>query len=126
MKNHTLERILLAYDGSPKAEQALYLSAFMATFWEVSLDVLSVMDAKHMTSEIPEKARAYLDHYGVHANIIQTTGAIITRVLSQIEESQSNLLILGGDDHWDLRHAVFDRFLDQLLTGSEIPVLICN
>jgi len=120
------ERVLLAYDESPKSEQGLYLGAFMTTFWEVSLEIIVVTNKNLDTSLALDKAKSFLDHYGVKAGFFQKTGAISDSILTHINESEINLLIMGGYDSWNSKDTGSRKLLDKILLSCKIPVLICN
>jgi hypothetical protein len=46
-----LDRILLAYDGGPKAKQALYIATYLAGWWHVSLVVVTVSEEDREASD---------------------------------------------------------------------------
>jgi hypothetical protein len=54
------ERLLLAYDGSPKAHEGLYVAAYMASQWGAWLAVMAVIETEAKTNKLAE-AQSYLE-----------------------------------------------------------------
>ncbi len=121
-----LDHALLAYDGSPKAEEALFLSAYLAAKWNIPLWVVSVEQNPEPTPATLEHARAYLHKRGVEAKTIFTTGNPASRLLEISQEQHCNLLILGGYGHSLIVEAVMGNVVDALLRASPIPMLVCH
>ncbi len=63
-----LDRALLAYDGSPKAKEALFVAAYLAARWPIPLTVLTVEGADVDAEDMLEEAGEYLHTRGVHAD----------------------------------------------------------
>ncbi|HNB53650.1 MAG TPA: universal stress protein, partial [Anaerolineales bacterium] len=55
-----VERLLLAYDGSPKSCEALYVATYLTGKWQWTLDVLTILETGRATDETVQKARDYL------------------------------------------------------------------
>jgi len=121
-----LDRALLAYDGSPKAEEALFLSAYLSAKWDIPLWVVSVEEKPQPMPATLERARAYLHKRGVEAKTIFTKGDPVSRILEIIQEQHCNLLILGGYGHTLIVEAVMGNVVDALLHAAPIPMLICH
>ena len=63
------ERILVAYNGSPKATEALYAAAYFAGRWEVPLIVLTVAEPGQDKSKTINRARYYLHLQGIKTHL---------------------------------------------------------
>jgi hypothetical protein len=59
--------MLLAYDGSPKADEALYVSTYLSGQWDIPLVVVTVDEQGHGASLALTGAQNYLQDHGVHA-----------------------------------------------------------
>jgi nucleotide-binding universal stress UspA family protein len=114
-----LDHPLLAYDGSPKAEEALFVAAYMAGQWGVPLVVVSVAEAL-------ERARDYLERHGVQAIFVEERGPAAAAIAKISAEQEINLLIMGGYSSNPLLQVVLDSTVDQVLRQSGWPVLICR
>lgn len=121
-----LERLLVAYNGSPKAAEALYAAAYFAGRWEVPLYILTVAEPGHINSQIINRARNYLRSRQIPATFIQEKGEIANVILKTTVENQCNLLVMGGYSKPPVIEMVLGSPLDQVLRESSIPVLICR
>lgn len=120
-----LDRALLAYDGSPKAEEALYVAAYLAGRWGTSLVVLTVPEGRP-TLQAQARARQYLEAHGVEAEYVLATGPVVPTILEVCGEKQSNLILMGGYGHSPVVEVVVGSAVDHLLRESRSPVLICR
>ena len=122
-----LERALLAYDGSPRGREALFLATYLATRWRgLSLTVLTVQrDRRDVESHI-EDARRYLTASGVDASYVTSQSSKVGRsILTAAADNACDLIVMGGYG----RNALFEVFLgsavNDVLRKREYPVLIC-
>ncbi len=127
------QHALLAYDGSRKAHEALFVGAYLAGHWELALTVIGVVGARSMTTDKLQQAIDYLHNVGVsHAVIALGTGGdnpeLIGAALEEaLEESRADLLIMGGYGRAPLLEAVTGSALDATLRRVQAtPILICR
>ena len=85
---------LLAYDGSPKAREALFVAAYLACAWGLELDVLVVggVEAEPIMCE----AHNYLDLRQVEAQYRIESGPVAESVLGMAAERDHHLILMGG------------------------------
>ena len=121
-----LGRALLAYDGSPKAEEALYVSTYVADRWRIPLLVITVLDDKEVTAETSRRARAYLEGHGVEATYVEGRGTVAEAILEAAERSDSDLILMGGYGRQPVMEVVLGSTVDQVLRESGRPMLICR
>jgi nucleotide-binding universal stress UspA family protein len=120
-----LSRALLAYDGSPKAQEGLFVAAYLASQWQLPLVVATVV--KQDREEILLKdARVYLESRGVAATFVSTKGEVPAALLQTAREHQSNLMIMGGYGFKPVLEVVLGSTVDQTLRETEQPLLICR
>ena len=124
--DHTYKKCLLAYDGSPKAEEALYLAAYLARFWELELTMLTVTGQKQISPDILFEAYAFLDRYHVPVDIIKASGPPATAVTLFVVEEDCDLIIAGGYSAGGFKKMFSGSLVDEFLTQSKVPVLICK
>ncbi|MBN1889360.1 MAG: universal stress protein [Thermoflexales bacterium] len=126
-----LDRPLLAYDGSPKAEEALFVAAYLAGQWGVPLVVVSVTENGHDVAKALERARDYLETHaplrkGVQAVFVEERGPAAAAIAKTAAEHEIDLLIMGGYSSSPLLQVVLGSTVNQVLRQSALPVLICR
>jgi len=87
--------MLLAYDGSPKAEEALFVATYQANRWGRALTVLTV-ETTHTESHALAKAKKYLESHDVKASYVLEKGHIGEAVLGTASVVGATLIIMGG------------------------------
>lgn len=121
-----LDRVLLAYDGSPKAQEALYVACYLAKRWGMSLSVLSVAERGRSPQPIMEQAQGYLKNHGVEARSVVRDAPVVQSILQTAEEHSINMLVMGGYGHTPMPEIVLGSAVDEVLRTSGLPVLICR
>ena len=115
---------IVAYDGSPKANEALFIAAYLALKWRIPLGVVTVIDENEVTAETLDSARAYLESRGVQATYIQTRGRTSEAILRSADQLRSELIIMGGYGQGPVLEAVLGSSVDQVLRQLRKPMLI--
>lgn len=121
-----LSRALLAYDGSPKAQEALFVATYLSAQWNMPLVVLSVGESQETTAATLSQAEAYLDTYRVQATFLAQNGPVAETILHVAAAQRSNLIIMGGYGYNPIFEVVWQSSVDQVLRESRQPVLICR
>jgi nucleotide-binding universal stress UspA family protein len=122
----SLERPLLAYDGSSKAQEALFLATYFAGQWGTTLTVATVAENDTNPSEVITRARDYLEGHGVQAVYIEEEGHVAETLLDIAETHHNDLILMGGYGRAPVFEVVLGSAVDQILRESQIPVLICR
>ena len=125
-KVSTLQSALSAYDGSPKAQEALFVATYLAGRWEIPLVVVTVHEEKISAAEILSEAQGYIEAHGVQAIYVSEEGTTAEAILHVAGEYESNLLLMGGYGATPVLEVVLGSTVDQVLRESNIPVLICR
>jgi nucleotide-binding universal stress UspA family protein len=116
---------LLAYDGSPKAEEALFVAAYIAGRWQVPLTVVTVAE-NGLTAQVQSRAREYLEAHGVEAAYVEQEGVVAEAILEAGEERGCDLVVMGGYGRGPVLEMVLGSTVDGLLRTIRQPVLICR
>jgi nucleotide-binding universal stress UspA family protein len=122
----TLQSALLAYNGSPKSEEALFLATYLAGHWQIPLNVITVFGDEHVQPETLLRAQVYLEEHGIQASYFAEEGTAAKRILARVKATQSELVILGGFGHTPLLEFMLGSVVDQVLRQLRQPCLICR
>ncbi len=121
-----LDSILLAYDGSLKAQEALFIATYLAGNWKVLLHVITIGE-ESVRVEIQEDAHSYLERHGIQAEYILSGGDEPSEViLDRADSLHIDLLLLGGYGRSPILELVQGGEVDEILRRSKIPLLICR
>ncbi len=120
-----LARALLAYDGSPRADEALFVAMYLAGQWHMPLVVLTV-ETDRTKLEAQQRAREYLAERGVEAMLAHQRAPVAEAILAAAEEYQCDWIIMGSYGPNPLVEIVRGSVVDEVLRGSRKPVLICR
>ena len=121
-----LERFLVAYDGSPKANEALYMAAYFAARWKASLSVLTIIEDINEWSWATRRARDYLDSHNISANYVQREGSVAKAILDVAEEEDVDMILMGGYSSKPVVEVILGSSLDEVLRTTHKPVFICR
>jgi nucleotide-binding universal stress UspA family protein len=120
------DQILLAYDGSPKGKEALFIAAYFASRWKYALTVVVVPEKGKATPATCSEARAYLDAREAEAAYLCHKGDVAEVILQTAKDNQSNIIIMGGYGYSPVLEVVLGSTLDRILREAWMPVLICQ
>ncbi|MCB0224805.1 MAG: universal stress protein [Anaerolineae bacterium] len=119
-------KALLAYDGSPKAKEALFVATYLARQWNMPLVVLGVSEGKMANWLVEEEARAYLEEHGLQPSFVWKNGSVTNAILQTVEEQDVDLIIMGGYSRSPVKGLLLGGSVDELLSRTTQPVLICR
>jgi nucleotide-binding universal stress UspA family protein len=120
-----LRRALLAYDGSPKAREALFVFRHALTHWGLEGTLLMVESAS-TDREMLDHAWEYAQASGANVTTRFERGEpehVITRVMGSEE---ADLLIMGGSGYRPILKAFLGSTVNRVLRVAWFPVLICR
>jgi nucleotide-binding universal stress UspA family protein len=125
-----LQHALLAYDGSPKAEEALFVATYLASRWQIQLTVATVSSNGNGKLETAERtlsrAKTYLSLAGVSANYVVEVGPTAQTLQEVAEKENTNFMIMGGFGRRSMRSLVLGSTLNRILLEYKQPILICR
>ena len=121
-----LSRALLAYDGSPKAQEALYVATYLALQWHIPLIVVAVIEGEHSSESPLVRAQEYIESHGAAASYVEESGAVAEAILRAAAAQSCDLILMGGYGFNALLEAVVGSTVDQVLREAKQPVLICR
>ncbi len=122
----TMSRPILAFDGSPKSREALFISAYLASKWETSLSVITI-GQKEKARKIQESAKHYLEEQKIEAKfLIEQTQKPADGILRATTHGNHDLILIGGYGSSPLIETFVGSVVDQLLAAAIAPMLICR
>jgi len=121
-----MNHILLAYDGSPKGKQALYIAAYLSSRYEKQLSVLVVSKDEHQGQLLLSEAIEYLGtQYAdkINKKPVSRTDIVILQVA---EERGADLIIMGGYGLSPMLEIFLGSTVDGVLRGTHVPVIVAQ
>ncbi|GAB4449717.1 MAG: universal stress protein [Chloroflexi bacterium OHK40] len=115
---------LLAYHGGPRADEALYLAAYLALHDDMALTVLTVLEQIDAGWAAVERAQRYLQERGVSASYVVDRRPPAQAILATAKARDADLIVLGGYGSRPEIEIVRGSSVDQVLRASHVPVLI--
>jgi nucleotide-binding universal stress UspA family protein len=126
----TLRHALLAYDGTPKAKEALFIATYIAGRWAVPLTAVTVVEGERVGPETLEEARGYLEAHGVGAEFIASdlegSRTVAESILVVASERGCDLILMGGYGVGPVVEVLLGSQVDRVLRESRWPALICR
>ena len=125
-KVRPLHRILVAYDGSDRAQDALDIATHLISERQREMLLLTVDDG-HKTREADyEQAVEHLAECGIEAPRLFVKGHPAEKIIETAEKNQSDLIVMGAYGHSRFLKALFGSTVDDVLHSAPCPVLICR
>jgi nucleotide-binding universal stress UspA family protein len=121
-----LERMLIAYDGSPKSQEALYLATYLAARWHSVMTVVTVADHLPQAEDVLDKARHYLEAFQIQADYRVEAGPCAATLVRVADEQQCDLIVMGGYGRGVVGDLMLGSTADAVLRNARIPTLICQ
>jgi len=120
-------RVVLAYDDSPKAREALFVFRRLLKNWSLQGTLLTVEGAS-AESQTHEQACSYLRESECPAFATRREqGEFVETLLRVMHEEQADLLIMGSySARTPLVKAVLGSTVDRVLRQAWFPVLVCQ
>jgi nucleotide-binding universal stress UspA family protein len=120
-----VQNMLLAFDGSPKAWEALYLAGHLSANLEIPLHVTHVLEEPGGGQAALYDARTHLganDRVEFHS----VEGQPVDAVLTLAENLQTDLILMGGYTANPWMEIFTGSTVEQMLRQSDLPLLICR
>ncbi len=124
-KVSTFSHALLAFDGSPKSREALFVATYLAEQWQTKLSILTGLGDQAQDSSVQDFAQNYLEFNEVHAHFISKKYSGET-LKATAQETGADLVIMGGYSGSILKEMTSGSSVNFMLRESEFPVLICR
>lgn len=121
-----IQKALLAYNGSPKAEEALYIAAYISSRWQIPLTVLTIETNGIEAEAVQARAREYLASVDAPIEYFIEKSEVVETILTTAEKQQCDLILIGGYKASPVVEIVQGSLVDQILRETSTPTLICR
>ena len=121
----SIQHALLAYDGSPKSKEALFVATYLAEQWHMELTILTGLPDKATDDSAQEFARNYLEFNEVEASFISRVYSPET-LKTTAQEINADLVIMGGYSGSILKEMTVGSSVNYMLREAQLPILICR
>jgi nucleotide-binding universal stress UspA family protein len=119
-------RALLAYDGTDRAKEALFVATYLAEIWNTQLIVFTALDGTKVKADVQDYVRRYLDIHEVKADYLMGEHGTLDYLKRTVEEREVDLVLMGSHGGSTLRHVFIGSALDYMLRESKNPIFICR
>ena len=121
----SLNHALLAFDGSAKAKEALFVATYLAEQWKTQLTILTGLDDHVANDSVQEFARNYLEFNEVEARfIVEKYSPAVLKLTA--EEINADVVIMGGYSGSILKEMTIGSSVNHMLRAFRRPILICR
>ena len=118
-----MDNVLLAFDGSPKSKEALFVATYLAEKWRTSMTVMTI--AEQGSHPAQDYVRSYLELHEIQADFMMKTGTH-DMFLRIIQERRINLVVIGSYSGTPFREFLLGSAVNFLLRKAHCALLICR
>lgn len=118
------ESILVAYDGSSHARNALRTAVAFAEIWKTPLRILMVGD--EAAESAVEQMHSYLEAHDVEKEIIEATGDPSEVIVDTANNTNADLIVMGAYGHAKVRELVVGSTTTYVINHASCPVLLAR
>ena len=119
-----IHRATLAWDNGKSSGNAVHLLANQPLLHGVPTKLVHVTEHPERIPKSLEDAGEHLRASGMDVTATCINGSVSDAVLQEVEQSESDLLIIGAYGHSRIRHLVIGSITTEMLMRSETSVLI--
>ncbi len=119
-------QVLLAYDGSPKSREALFVAAYLGECWHTRLTLITVIDPGRADGTVQDYARQYLEMHEQSAEYVVASGNGPQQILLAVQERACDALLMGSYSYSPVLEAMRGTAVNPLLLGAAVPALVCR
>jgi len=123
---HPLHTLLVAYDGSDRAKQALTIALHLAGKRDRQLIILTVDDGRNDQAAASFEAAVQAKEKGIDAKRLFVKGHAAEEILGAAQAENADLIVLGAYGHSRFLSAFFGSTVDDVVHNAVIPVLVCH
>jgi len=119
-----LSRALVAFDGGPRSDAALFAGAYLAARHDLPLVVVTVAELARTSAGTLAAARAYLERHGLRADYVERRGPVAEALVATAEERGCDLILMGSYRYAPWLESMLGGVLERVLRSARVPVLV--
>lgn len=120
----SLSKALLAYDGGPRAEAALFIAAYSAASWGMKLTVLTVGEKVNGALPALERARKYLSEHSIEATYLPGSGRTGPTIVETARNYGCDVILMGSHRYSPWWESMVGGVLEEILRSYAGTVLV--
>jgi nucleotide-binding universal stress UspA family protein len=124
-KASEFKRALIAYDGTDRAKEALFVATYLAEMWKTHLTVFTALETD-VKANAQDYVRRYLDIHEVEADYILSEQGATDHLKRTVEEQNVDILLMGSHGGSVFQQVFVGSALDYMLRESKVPTFICR
>jgi nucleotide-binding universal stress UspA family protein len=118
--------IILAFDGSPKSWEAMYIAAYFGSQHGSEITVLTSSVGSGNPETILDQAKSYLARFPARCTFLLTDQPVPQAIAALQEEGKADLVMIGGYGGNLFKDVVLGSVVDSVLREIQLPILICR
>jgi len=121
-----LNTLLVAYDGSDRAKDALEIGLHLSLEKDRRLIIFTADDGKDDRSAASFEAAALARERGVTAERRLVKGHVAEQILTISEQEDVDLILIGAYGHSRFLAAILGSTVDDVLHKATVPLMVCR
>ncbi len=121
-----IKKILVAYDGSRHANQALLFVGHLAEAFQSQITILSVADDKEAGARCCQEAKDYLQSYDIQLALDTIPGHAEKEIIDYAAKAGVDLIAMGAFGHSRLREALLGSTTEHILRFAQNSILLAH
>ena len=118
------EKLLMAYDGSAHAQNALRTAVAFAEMWETSLRILLVGD--ETSGPASGEVASYLEAHGIDGSVVEAKGDPGEQIIEHAKSFEADLVVMGAYGHSKVRELVVGSTTTYVINHATCPILLAR
>lgn len=120
-----VQRLLLAYNGSERAQHALTWASLLQRTLSAEVLVLAVQESTDASRQWPAEMQSHLAQSDLaNYRFLSRRGQPATEIVAVAAENQVDLIVMGRYRHTALLEWLVDSTVDRVLRSTQLPALI--
>jgi nucleotide-binding universal stress UspA family protein len=126
VKPQTLQNIILAYDGSLKAQEALFIAAYLGSQFGTKIKVITSTEGISDAEITRNEAIDYLGRFPIQTESVTTDLDISTTISKLSNQETIDLILIGGYGGSSILPIMLGSVVDKVMREIQLPILICR